>query len=750
MLRLSIVPITTTRIWSGAHPIGLYQADTSQLPRALFALPRALLILILGCPHYGATQYPPPLADDSLQVIKSPVDGNITISFKSPPVGTCTTLFETQRQYTGYITLPPNILQPSQGNYTINTFFWFIEARQLPQTAPLTIYINGGPGSSSMVGLFQEVGPCQVVEISQQKLGTVARDWGWDRSSNIVFIDQPVQVGFSYDQMTNASLNLLDETMTYPPTTVPITQPSYTFLNGTFGSGNSTATSITSQIAAQAVWHFLQGFLSTFPQYNPALQPNGTITEGSVGINLFTESYGGKYGPAIGTFFQQQNSLRDSDPSFANLTLSVNLRSLGIINGWIDSPTQTPFHPKFAYNNTYGIQAISQVQELDALSSYSGAGGCQQLTATCRAQEIAYDPESSGSVPMVNDACSQAQYACQYYVTGPYTTSGRSVYDISQNMYDPFPDSHYLEYLNTPEVQQAIGVPVNYTQDSLAVYLAFNETGDYVRDTMLQDLVDLLNAGTRVALIYGDRDYICNWFGGEAVSFGIAGLAGASYSPFYAAGYAPVVANSSYIGGVVREYGNLSFSRIYDAGHLVPAYQPETAFTMFSRIIDGTSISLGESVDLSTSGSFGDANSTYQSIAPPAADPVCFVRAANTTCNTDAKNMLANDAGVIINGVLYADASDWKPPSPSISSMAGMPGTAPASMISSVPESSHPRSTKKGSRKTSSLPTGVFTATGVPYTASTSSGGASPRATNFILQDTQPAAAMMALGLLML
>ena len=237
MLRLSIVPITTTRIWSGAHPIGLYQADTSQLPRALFALPRALLILILGCPHYGATQYPPPLADDSLQVIKSPVDGNITISFKSPPVGTCTTLFETQRQYTGYITLPPNILQPSQGNYTINTFFWFIEARQLPQTAPLTIYINGGPGSSSMVGLFQEVGPCQVVEISQQKLGTVARDWGWDRSSNIVFIDQPVQVGFSYDQMTNASLNLLDETMTYPPTTVPITQPSYTFLNGTFGSG---------------------------------------------------------------------------------------------------------------------------------------------------------------------------------------------------------------------------------------------------------------------------------------------------------------------------------------------------------------------------------------------------------------------------------------------------------------------------------------------------------------------------------
>ena len=62
-----------------------------------------------------------------------------------------------------------------------------------------------------MVGLFQEVGPCQVIEVARGQLGTIAREWGWDRSSNIVFIDQPVQVGFSYDQVTNASLNLIDE-----------------------------------------------------------------------------------------------------------------------------------------------------------------------------------------------------------------------------------------------------------------------------------------------------------------------------------------------------------------------------------------------------------------------------------------------------------------------------------------------------------------------------------------------------------
>jgi hypothetical protein len=42
--------------------------------------------------------------------------------------------------------------------------------------------------------MFAENGPCEVIQMADGSYGTQARMWGWDRSSNVLFIDQPTQV----------------------------------------------------------------------------------------------------------------------------------------------------------------------------------------------------------------------------------------------------------------------------------------------------------------------------------------------------------------------------------------------------------------------------------------------------------------------------------------------------------------------------------------------------------------------------
>lgn len=69
-----------------------------------------------------------------------------------------------------------------------------------------------------------------------------------------------------------------------------------------------------------------------------------------------------------------------------------------------------------------------------------------------------------------------------------YFKAKRGVYDITHKDPDPFPPSYYLEYLNNATVQQAIGVPVNFTQSSRYVYKAFAESALSLRDLVCRVL----------------------------------------------------------------------------------------------------------------------------------------------------------------------------------------------------------------------------------------------------------------------
>lgn len=72
-------------------------------------------------------------------------------------------------------------------------FYMYFPNRNNDEDAPFVFWTNGGPGSSSLLGMFTENGPYEI----QEDLTLSWRQHGWDIGHNIVFVDQPLGVGFS-------------------------------------------------------------------------------------------------------------------------------------------------------------------------------------------------------------------------------------------------------------------------------------------------------------------------------------------------------------------------------------------------------------------------------------------------------------------------------------------------------------------------------------------------------------------------
>lgn len=184
-------------------------------------------------------------------------------------------IFLNETHYPGFVKL----------NDKSDIFYWLFESRHNPSTAPLVIWLTGGPGCSSELALFTENGPYWI----QDDLNLTRNEHSWNNNSNLLFVDQPVGTGFSKSALKD-----------------------YTYTE--------------KQIAGD-FYLFLENFLTQFPQFIE--RP----------IFITGESYAGHYIPAIAAFI-----LKQKNPS-------INLKGLGIGNGWVDPYYQYPQYAEFTYEN---------------------------------------------------------------------------------------------------------------------------------------------------------------------------------------------------------------------------------------------------------------------------------------------------------------------------------------------------------------------------------------------------------------
>jgi hypothetical protein len=123
-------------------------------------------------------------------------------------------------------------------------FYWFFESRNDPAKDPFTLWLNGGPGSDSLIGLFEENGPCMI----DDNLTAVHNPYSWNNVSNMLYISQPVGVGFSYQQQGVGSFNSYSEDFHYNSSDWPATG------RWPLSEPLNTGTIDTTDLAAVAVW----------------------------------------------------------------------------------------------------------------------------------------------------------------------------------------------------------------------------------------------------------------------------------------------------------------------------------------------------------------------------------------------------------------------------------------------------------------------------------------------------------------
>ncbi|KAK5197367.1 hypothetical protein LTR92_003306 [Exophiala xenobiotica] len=559
-------------------------------------------------------QFPPTPA--GMTVTTSKVNEKVKISWKKTQICETTAGVKT---YSGYVRLPGSLLADI-GGYDINTYFLYFEARNNPESAPLGIYLAGGPGeASTYAALASESGPCCV---SSNGTDTVVNPWSFNNNVNMLYIDQPSQTGLSYSSLINGTYDL--ESLDITPENFTISSSST--VNGTFGYGtfpnqDVSTTANTTVAAAKALWHFAEHWFSSFPEY----------TTSSKKIGLWGNSYGGFWVPE--TAVQISEHLKNLTDSHPLKTKNLKVDAIGITNGCIDFEYSMEGYLDFANNNTYGVKFLPQDLYEEAHTNLTKPGGCLDMIKQCRQAGIVGDSGFSGNNATVNETCEDTFLYCYSIINLLNTLHNVSAFDIAIEAPDTCP--YYLpvaQYLNTGEIQSALGVPLNWTWDSNVITALFGfvpdspikPTGDAFRQAGMPDLEYLLHEGVNVAMIFGDRDYRCPWTGGEATTKSVSWR---NQKGFLAAGYQELQGlGKGAKGGVVKQYGQLSFTRVFDSGHSVSAYAPEAVFRIFNRTTFGKDVATGQKISGADYHTTGPTDSWgWRNKMPPLIQDSCMV-----------------------------------------------------------------------------------------------------------------------------
>ncbi|XP_022153959.1 serine carboxypeptidase-like 45 [Momordica charantia] len=442
------------------------------------------------------------------------------------------------QQFSGYISV--DVFQNR------NLFYYFVEAHTDPASKPLVLWLNGGPGCSSVgAGAFLEHGPFR-----PKGDVLIHNEFSWNTVANILYLESPAGVGFSFSA------------------------------NTTFYS------TVNDKITAQDNLIFLEQWLENFPKYK------------NRDFYITGESYAGHYVPQLARLIVQSKQL------------NIKLKAIAIGNPLLEFNTDFNSRGDYLWSHGVISDATHKLVNTVCSSSQIVREEINRnVSAACSEVNELVTQEISDFVNVYSvnlDVCLSPPTNSQPAAAGRlHFHSLASAQRPNQS--DPKPASAALPqfsedngkidvcifnevdaYLNRVDVQKALhAILDNVFRWNLCSNILEYDLTNLLTPT-IYTVGSLVRSGIRVLIYSGDQDAVIPFIGSRTLVNKLAKVlrlnATLPYSPWF---------HKHQVGGWAQAFGDkniLSFATIRGAAHQAPYTSPERSLALFTAFLAGSSL----------------------------------------------------------------------------------------------------------------------------------------------------------------
>lgn len=406
-----------------------------------------------------------------------------------------------------------------------NTFYMFIECEKNPREAPIMFWTNGGPGCSGLMGLFEEFGPYR-----PERNGTVSYNrWTWTKFANIVFVEQPIGVGFSW-------------------------------------SGKKKDYTSNDKLSAKDNFRFVMNFFEKYPHYKKN------------NMYLISESYGGHYVPLWAKEVIEHNKKHNNELNFKGFMIGnpyINFRTgteTQIETYWGHQKIPKHLWDKFTRKkcNKVDFKKTRKISKSRKRRKYE----CNNLTYKIEKKVGLHNP-----------------YAIDYPLCMSNQMNQLIMLQHKKNktvkkVYKPCLDQFTKKYLNRKDVQKAINAKhqaIKWKPCSDITKYRYGDSYNSQVPLINKMLNDKELKHLHVFIMSGTNDAICGTVGTQHWIQRLNIKDHRIWKQYFVhkepAGYI-----STYKGDDKKRF---IFATVNFAGHEIPMYKPQAAYELMEKFVKG-------------------------------------------------------------------------------------------------------------------------------------------------------------------